>query len=189
MSPILESIGSVKGFGWGALLGGGSFESIATISGTGSSGTVTFTSIPSTYTHLQLRCFFDSNANNGGFYIQLNSDTGNNYSWHTLLGNIAEATVQGYASQPNISAGTFWWGVQAGFPSVSIIDILDYKNTNKYKVMRALAGQDKNASIHGSVGLASGLWQNTSAVNSITAFLSGNNFTTASSFALYGIKG
>ena len=44
MSPILESIGSVKGFGWGALLSSTAFESIASAVGTGSSGTITFSS-------------------------------------------------------------------------------------------------------------------------------------------------
>jgi hypothetical protein len=173
----------------GAAVAATSYESIATINGTGSSGSITFSSIPSTYTHLQVRCFFDVTSSNGGLYVRLNSDTGNNYAWRTLLANGSEAVQQAYATQPNISAGTFWWGAQAGFPSLSIIDILDYKNTNKYKTVRYFAGQDKNSTTGGSVGIGSGLWQNTNAITSIEVYLSSHNYTTASKIALYGIKG
>ena len=71
---------------------------------------------------------------------------------------------------------------------VTIIDILDYANTNKYKTFRSLVGSDTNDT-NGAVGLASGSWRSTSAITSIT--LSNNvsgNLAQYSSFALYGIK-
>jgi hypothetical protein len=81
-----------------------------------------------------------------------------------------------------IYAGT---SAAASIFGAGIVDILDYANTNKYKTLRALAGVDFNGS--GRVGLTSGLWQSTSAINAIT--LEGSSFVQYSSFALYGIKG
>ena len=54
MSPILESIGSVKGFGWGSFSIPPSFESIATVTVASNAYSVDFTSIPQTYNSLQI---------------------------------------------------------------------------------------------------------------------------------------
>jgi hypothetical protein len=69
-----------------------------------------------------------------------------------------------------------------------VIDILDYKNTNKYKTVRILSGTEYNNS-NGGVSFNSGLWQNTDAITTITLQPSGANFAEYSQFALYGIKG
>ena len=73
-----------------------SFESIATATGTGSSGVITFSSIPSTYKSLQIRYMSkDTNASDGVLNpkIQFNSDTGNNYAYHELRGDGTSATT------------------------------------------------------------------------------------------------
>jgi len=75
----------------------------------------------------------------------------------------------------------------ANIYAVSVIDILDYANTSKNKTIRALDGMDANGS--GQVILNSGLWINTAAITSVTLQASASSFTTASHFALYGIKG
>ena len=67
-----------------------------------------------------------------------------------------------------------------------MIDILDYSNTNKYKTARVLGGMDFNGS--GSASLQSGLWMSTSAVTSITCISAGNNWTTGTQIALYGVN-
>jgi hypothetical protein len=67
-----------------------------------------------------------------------------------------------------------------------IIDILDYADTNKYKTVRALSGTDNNGS--GDIILGSGLYQQTTAITSITLEANGVNWLTNSSFALYGIR-
>jgi hypothetical protein len=64
---------------------------------------------------------------------------------------------------------------------------LDYTNTNKNKTARSLWGYDANGS--GYVGLYSGLWRNTSAINRIDYVPASGTFPQYSSFALYGIKG
>jgi hypothetical protein len=73
---------------------------------------------------------------------------------------------------------------------INIVDILDYANTSKYKTVRNLLGQDNNGS--GIVQLTSGLWSNTAAITSIALVADPTyitNWTTASRFSLYGIKG
>jgi hypothetical protein len=67
-----------------------------------------------------------------------------------------------------------------------ICDVLDYANTNKFKTLRSLTGNDRNGS--GSIWLDSGLWRSTSAITSIK-FTTGTAFAQYSQFALYGIKG
>jgi hypothetical protein len=160
---------------------GGDFESIATANGTGSSATITFSSIPSTYTHLQIRVFnYTGGGDNLG--IQFNNDTGSNYAYHQIAADGSDITVAGVTNNTTMLAG-YSSPSQYG---VAVTDILDYKNTNKNKTIRSLHGSDANGS--GFIIFRSGLWMNTSAVSSIRLFAN-NNFTTASQFALYGIKG
>ena len=160
-----------------------SYESIATVTvGSGGASSVSFTSIPSTYTHLQIRGIARSGTTIESYVVQFNSDTGSNYSWHQLIGDGATASASGSASQTlmvtaifNNSTSTF---------GGSIIDILDYANTNKYKTVRTLSGYDANGS--GYVTLRSGSWQSTNAITSIVLTA---GFAQYSQFALYGIKG
>jgi len=192
--PLLSTRANASARGYGMFAGGAavlpnSYESIATINGTGSSGTITFSSIPSTYTHLQIRCFMLSGTSDDAPYMRFNGDTGSNYYTHNVLGEGGTARVQGYNSSSS-NIGGAWWGFKNGIPSVSIIDILDYQSTSKYKTSRTLSGQDNNATTYGSVALFSGLWLNTVAISSISIFLSGTaSFSTTAQFALYGIKG
>jgi hypothetical protein len=199
MTPVYKlSANSVKNGRtvYGSMLAGNTafteaaFESIASVSGTGSSGTITFSSIPSTYSHLQVRAFMPVTSNNNAPYIRFNSDSGNNYTVHTMLGASGQSTplAQSATAQPYINIGGFWHGIQTTYPAVSIVDILDYSNGNKYKTIRALSGQDNNASL-GSVGMSSGLWLNNSVINTISIILSGStNFGSNARFGLYGIK-
>lgn len=194
MSPILESIGSVKGYGWGALPAGGSFESIATtIVGAGGSSTITFSSIPSTYSHLQIRGIARTNrsdSNQDALKIRYNSDTGNNYVLHYLLGSGGTTTSAGATTSTSafFADGITNTNSAANCFGTFIIDILDYANTNKYKTSKALSGRQDNTV--GAVWLESGLWMNTNAISSITIIPNtGPNFVQYSKFALYGIKG
>jgi len=163
-----------------------SYESIATVTvGAGGSSTITFSSIPSTYTHLQIRGIART-ATNVSLGLRFNSDTASNYSRHYLNGNGASAGAGGGASSTSAYAGTTATATSAF--GANVIDVLDYKDTNKYKTIRALSGGDNNGS--GFVQFMSGSWRNTNAVSSIDIFqVDGDTITQYSSFALYGIKG
>jgi hypothetical protein len=176
-----------------------SYESIATVSvGSGGQADITFSSIPSTYKHLQVRYTAQSNRGTYGIdnsKITINSDTGSNYAFHILNGDGNAAFASGSASQTFIKSGDrdLATTTSTNIFGVGIIDFLDYTNTNKYKTTRTLSGEDINGTIAGfggGISLASGLWMNTAAITSIKLVpQNGTLYTQYSSFALYGIKG
>lgn len=165
-----------------------SFDSIATVTvGSGGSATITFSSIPSTYTHLQIRGIARDSAGNNNGYIRVGNgsvDTGANYSYHYLVGNGSAASSGSGINATSSLIMQFNNGSNM-FGSV-LIDILDYKNTNKYKTFRSLNGFDQNGS--GSIFLWSGSWRSTSAIDTITLTEAGTGFAQYSTLALYGVK-
>lgn len=170
-----------------------SYESIATATaGGGGSSSFTFSSIPSTYQHLQLRGIARATTGTtGGSFIaiRLNSDSAANYSYHFVYGNGSSAGAFGTGGTSEMVSQRFprnGDGSSSTF-GTSVIEILDYANTNKYKTLRSLGGFDANGS--GEVYLDSGSWRNTNAVTSITLDMYDGDFAQYSSFALYGIKG
>jgi hypothetical protein len=181
---MLNNIASMLGAGGGVAT---DYESIATINGNGSTATITFSSIPSTYSHLQVRVMARVAAGGEDLSVRFNGDTGANYSRHRLTGSGTAAAAAGNASVNQITTlGSAGMPTTANIYAVTIIDVLDYANTNKYKTARMLSGQDSNGS--GGVDFTSGAWFNTAAVSSLTIYANASNFPTAASFALYGIK-
>jgi hypothetical protein len=168
----------------------GDYESISTVTvGSGGSANVTFSSIPATYTHLQIRGIIRQSTT--GFdqaLLQFNSDTGTNYARHNINAEGGTAAAEAGTSVNKISIAAIPGSSQtASVFGATVVDILDYKNTNKYTTTRALAGTDSNGS--GYVWFASGLWQNTAAITTITITPGAGNFVEYTQFALYGIKG
>ena len=156
--------------------------------GSAGSSFIEFTSIPSTYKHLQIRLFVrPTSSSNGPVFMQLNSDTGSNYTRHSLRGDSSTVYTSGSTSQTSMYFNGFnVYSAGSDYPTTAIIDILDYANTNKYKTVRTLAGLNNNTS--GEVGLYSGSWLNTNAINSIKLF-DNVNYGQYTQAALYGIKG
>jgi hypothetical protein len=168
-----------------------SYESIATVTiGSGGAASATFSSIPATYTHLQIRMMGRTNRSAAVDAVKLtfNSDTGANYVEHGLYGNGASAAAYSALS----GTGIFTYRL-AGANAASdiqgaiVVDILDYANTNKYKTTRSLGGSDLNGA-GGEIYFTSGLWMNTAAISNIVLTPLGT-FQQYSSLALYGIKG
>jgi hypothetical protein len=177
-----------------------SFESIATVTvGSGGIGSISFSSIPQTYKHLQVRALCKTNRPTYAIdevYFSINGDGGSNYAAHNVQSDGASASSAGVTSQTLVRYGIFpssTTSVHASMFSVAIIDLVDYTNTNKYKTVRSLHGYDTNATAttyYGYTVLSSGLWMNTNAITTFTIVpLSGPNFVEYSQFALYGIKG
>jgi hypothetical protein len=186
--PIVGSFAgaSARAYGLGAGVLVGDFESISTTTLTTTTSTITFSSIPQTYSHLQIRIFAFGNTTDSGL-MRFNSDTATNYSWHALTGNGATASSTNNTTVNFMVGNGFNLGPNSTtIPFVTIIDILDYKDTNKYKTLRSLDGTDRNGS--GQVTLLSGNWRSTSAVSSISIAPNTGGFTQYSSFALYGVK-
>jgi hypothetical protein len=157
--------------------------------GSAGASDVTFSSIPATYTHLQIRYI----AQSAGYgRIQFNSSTtGSNYYSHYLSGT-GSAVSAGALSGSTYSS--LVWGIQnfsttASTFNTGIIDIIDYTSTSKNKTVRILQGVDKNGS--GDVEFTSGLFSATpAAITSIKLFPhASNTWLQYTQFALYGIKG
>ena len=167
-----------------------SFESIATATPTSGSA-VTFSSIPATYKHLQLRISVKTPSTaNPSLYITYNSDTGTNYTVHTLRGNGTAASAAGATARNNFPL-SWYYGMIATYQNVAIMDIIDYASTSKYKTAKAIYGQDNNAGTTASnLELNSGLWLSTAAISSITLTVSGGElYGSGTTIALYGIAG
>jgi hypothetical protein len=172
----------------------GDMDPIAMVEvGSAGAATIEFASIPSTYTHLQIRGIARKNGSTNdtvGMQMTFNGDTASSYNTHFLQGDGSSAFAYTTgASRANIdSIYLAGGGMTANTFGVQVIDILDYANTNKYKTTRQLSGVSSNASSAiDYILLGSGLWRSTSAITSIT--LTGNSFVQYSQFALYGIKG
>jgi hypothetical protein len=153
---------------------------------------VTFSSIPSTYTDLILVCSMYATTNDSLAYIQLgngSADTGSNYSFTTLFGN---GTTAASARNSN-NTGMLLLGYDYGIGSTNnvfvplIASIMDYANTttNKTVLARSYAQRnDGNNQIFSNVGL----WRSTSAINVVKVYLSAGNLAAGSTFKLYGIE-
>ena len=172
----------------------GDYESIATVTvGSGGANSIQFSSIPSTFTHLQIRGIARSATSASSIvplYVQLNA-TGSSHVSHWMYGDGASVTATNAASANLIYVGYIGQNsTTASSFNGTVIDILDYANTNKYKTVRSLSGTDLNGS--GRVGLFSGVWVgSTNAITQINLYANagGDNFAQYSSFALYGIRG
>ena len=165
-----------------------SYESIATTTvGSGGASNVEFTSIPSTYTHLQVRYISENNSSAQYNLMRFNSDSTSVYASHFLYGDGASAAATASSGDTSIYGGRSYSSSNV-YWSHGVIDILDYTNTNKFKTTRTLTADEANGS--GVVMLLSGLWRSTSAITSIKFEPSvAGNFRQYTQFALYGIKG
>lgn len=189
MSPILGIIAS------GANVAGTAYESIASATGTGSNKTITFSSIPGTYQHLQIRILGNSSRTGAGdddAYIRFNSDTGSNYAWHYMYGGFGDSTVYAGAGTSQTYAKYALYCTDQTYSTAygaSIIDIHDYSSTSKNKTIKTMMGVDHNGTAASSMWVVSGLWMSTSAITSIDVTMNGGNWASGSVVSLYGIKG
>lgn len=192
MAPIIGIMASAN---WSSA-NASSFESIASATGTGSNTSITFSSIPSTYTSLQIRVLArNTNGSTDASISQftLNGDTtAANYAWHELRGDGTTASASGASGAIPYYGMVVRNGATAGIMGVSVIDIHNYASTSQNKTVRSFSGNDRNGA--GIVGLWSGLYISTSAVSSLTLYAgttatTTTYFTTDTVIALYGIKG
>ena len=165
----------------------GDYESISTVTvGGGGSASISFTSIPATYQHLQLRILARSTraSTDDDLKMTLNGTT-TNYRRHEIYGT--GATTSAYSSTGTaIEVGHLTGSTSAAnYFAATIIDITDYANTNKNKTTKSLTGGIDLDRIK----FMSGGWFNTAAITSISLTAGGGNLAQYSSFALYGIKG
>lgn len=174
---------------WDGTTATSAYDSLGSVYVSTATSTITFSNIPQTYTHLELRGFC-RNSGSSNEYVKLtfNSDSNANYSEHHLSGNGSTVTA---GANANFSNGGFFWGMGIPFAAntfgLSITSILDYSNTSKYKTLRSIDGFDANGS--GGVEIVSNSWRSNTAVTSISMTPNSSaNFAPYTTISLYGIK-
>ena len=170
------------------------FVKIASVTvGAGGASSISLTSIPATYTDLVLKCSVRgaANFNPRNFYLNFNSDTGNNYPFRFLYSNGSSAGSSNSTSEGFTS--TAWIGYIPGNTATATtfgnteIYVPNYAGS-KYKSISSDAVTENNAttafaSIHAAT------WNSTSAITSIQLTCSNSeNFAQYSTATLYGIK-
>jgi len=120
-------------------LANNNFISLQTVNvGSGGAGSITFSSIPNTYTHLQIRGIVQTNRATYGIdegYLTFNGDSGSNYAYHYMYGDGSSPTAGAAPSVARIATGSGNFGTTTGGTFGGFIcDILDYANTNKNKL-------------------------------------------------------
>ena len=161
------------------------YDRIATTTLGSANNSITFSSIPSTYTDLRVIITPLANATVYYMAIQLNGDTGSNYSFTSLYGNGSSATSNRQTSQTEI--GVIWFnGATTTIPAFATIDLFSYASSTN-KTVLATNSADNNGS--GTVEIHVGLWRNTAAINSIKLFdtSAGRQMAAGTTATLYGI--
>ena len=158
------------------------YEPIATQTLGSSASSVTFSSIPQTFTDIVL--VMNTKGTITGSYprFQFNSDTGTNYS-RTALSGSGSAAQSGRDSNLTAIVPEYNSSNQSsGFNFNSICHIMNYSNTSTYKTVLS---RSNNA--NDGVDALVTLWRSTSAINSIYIFLDSGSYAAGSTFTLYGI--
>lgn len=168
-----------------------SYESIQTITLTSTATSLTFSSIPQTYKHLQIRGVSTGDQNTS-VRMRFNGDTGSNYAFHGIQAG-AGYGASVYTNSGANATSIMLFDQQLGSASsdnfnTSITDILDYTSTTKNKTTKTLSGVKGGSG--GFIYFQSGLWFATpAAITDITIKPNSFNFLANTTFALYGIKG
>lgn len=152
----------------------------------GSNNTITFNSIPGTYTDLRLVLSGGITNDYWDMRWRFNNDSGTNYSQTSLYG---DGTSAGSGRTSNATAISFGIGVRSNsLNTIARIDIMNYANTNTYK--SCLVEQGSAAS--GGSSIVAGTWRSTAAITSIYVFVGASNNGETNLYAgttatLYGI--
>lgn len=151
------------------------------------SSTISFTSIPSTYTHLQLRSWASSSTQNADIFVRFNEDASSS-NYDTIYWGSNGSNTPGGANSATPGAYYGLNATESGYPWVGVMDIQDYTNTSNHKNLIANSGSDRNNVSTGTIYHHGSRWKNTVAINRIDIVIISASFSVGSIFALYGMK-
>jgi hypothetical protein len=162
------------------------YTQIATLNGTGSSNTITFSSISNTYTDLVLIInATTTTSSTGSITTRVGTsgtiDTGGNYSGNTQYGNGSTTAVSSVTNATAMPLSSINWASTTS-PFQAEVHYMSYKNTNWYKTILVKSGNEATAT-----GLLVNTWRNLGAINTLNIIHSASNWSTTSIFSLYGI--
>jgi hypothetical protein len=155
------------------------YEPIATQTLGSAVSSVTFSSIPGTYTDLVLVGIFAKTADSGSWF-RVNNDSGSNYSTTDIRGNGTSA-VSGRDSTQTV--GRYFRGLaNTTANNLIVMNFMNYSNTTTYKTIITRANNTNGTESNVN------LWSSTSAITEINLITSTGTYTSGSVFTLYGIK-
>jgi hypothetical protein len=155
------------------------YTPIASITLGAAAASVTFNSIPQTYTDLVIVSQMKLTTNTRAVIMRFNNDTGSNYSLTRVWGNGSSATSDRFTGQDGIDSAF----VSASNWNIMRHNIQNYSNSTTYKT--TLGRWDDSAAF---TLLQSGTWRNTNAITSMSLTVA-DTFIAGSTFDLYGILG
>ena len=174
---------------WDGTTATSAFDSLGAVLLSSTASSITFSSIPQTYTHLQIRMFANFTGSVGSGFMSFNGvTTGGLYSHHSFGGDGVSSPpgANALASQDRSKFTGYAGTSPAGsYPNVCVIDILDYADTSKFKTAKIMYTWDANGTGYNEFGSAN--WRSTSGITSVL-LTPANTFNTNTRVSLYGIK-
>jgi hypothetical protein len=158
------------------------YEPIATATVAVATGSITFSSIPATYTDLRLVLTLSSTSGATSRF-RFNGDTAANYSQTILQGDGTTAGTGRFTSNTFSYISNTTTSITS--PFFAALDIFSYAGSTFKTTLNSLSN-DNNGS--GSVEQYVSLWRSTSAITSIEVYRSSTLFSIGSTATLYGIK-
>ena len=153
------------------------YEPITTQTLGSAAASITFSSIPATYTDLRV-VMTNTTSNGADVYLRFNGDTASNYSLTNTIANGTTAASNQYANLTSLNV----LYTSTTVPSISMLDIKSYAGST-YKSVLFNGSADFNGS--GYIIKGSGLWRSTAAITSI--LMTASNFSIGTTATLYGI--
>jgi hypothetical protein len=167
------------------------YTPIASITLGATVSSVTFSSIPQTYTDLV--CVVEGRGTRADYddevKIQFNSDTATNYSSTLLSGSGSAASSSRTTSASLIIGRIVGNSATAGVRSNMILNIMNYANTTTYKTVLERLNEPPSGGADYGVALIAGLWRSTAAISTLTLTTTSGSFSSGCNFNLYGILG
>ena len=158
------------------------YEKIATTTLGSSASNIEFTSISGSYTDIVLVVNAKSVSGGVDLSMQVNGDTGSNYSKTNLYGDGSSAVSSRVTNQTSFGVNLAGY-VNSTFVSNQIVQLMNYSNSTTYKTFLSRAN---NANV--GTDAITGLWRSTAAITSIKLLVSGDNFASGTMATIYGIK-
>jgi hypothetical protein len=163
---------------------GSTYTPISTQTLSSTATTVTFSSIPSTYTDLVLTMVVTADSTAFNVFYRLNSDSSSNYSWTLMGGDGTSAGSVKIASQPE-GRLTYYAAVRSSTPTFTQANFMNYSNTTTKKTVISRSNRTSDG-----VEYAVNNWFNATpqAINNISIFANVGAFAAGSTFTLHGIS-
>ena len=156
---------------------GATYEPIATQTLGSTAATVTFSSIPGTYTDLVLVTNNTSSGGLAGVYLEnINGNTATDYSSTKIFGTGTVASSDRNTSDTSVNIA-----LSNSTQCNNIFHFLNYSNTTTFKTVLARGNSGGTGQTRASIAL----FRSTAAITSFR--LSGVTFDIGSTFTLYGI--